>query len=279
MNWKWCRVSQVESPIQVVQHEFVFRLFEVIRKQYIAPHMVRVTVGGDAAVGFRSDAPDDGARLFFPADPTDASWVPTVEGSKLVFAEGMRPPGREFTPRRHDPVAGEVDFDFVVHEGGSASNWAVNAEPGHYLGCSGPRRSRMLSGQIDGFVLAGDETGLPSIARRLEELPAGATAIAVVEVANAAEEIPIETAADLQLIWIHRDDHPGDPSGLLAAKLRELEFPTGDLFCWASGEASSIRQVRRHILDERGVPEQRTRFTGYWKRAVTNYDHHLPLDE
>ena len=40
-----------------------------------------------------------------------------------------------------------------------------------------------------------------------------------------------------------------------------------------------MRQTRRHLLTERGVPEPRTRFTGYWKRTVTDYDHHLPLDE
>jgi len=276
---RWNSVSEAESPIQVVQHPFVFRLLEVVRSEYIAPHMIRVTLGGDAVHGFRSDAADDGARLFFPPDPTDASWVPEVDGSKLVFAEGMRPPGREFTPRLHDAEAGEVAFDFVVHDGGAASNWAANARPGHYLGCSGPRRSRMLSGQIDGFVLAGDETGLPSIARRLEDLPAGVPVIAVIEVANASEDIALQTDADAQIIWLHRDDTAGDTSNLIADTLRTLEFPAGNIFCWAAGEAGSMRQARRYLLNERGIPEARTRFTGYWKRAVENYDHHLPLDE
>lgn len=272
-------MSEADSPIHVVQHPFIFRLLEVVRSEYIAPHMVRVTLGGDALRGFRSDAPDDGARLFFPPDPTDASWAPTVDGATLVFVDGRRPPNREFTPRRYDSAANEVDFDFVVHRGGSASTWAVNAMPGHYLGCSGPRRSRMIAGQVDGYVLAGDETGLPSIARRLEEMPAGTPALAVIEVANAAEEIAIETAADLRLVWLHRDDHPGDTSNLIADALRELMLPAGNIFCWAAGEALSMRQTRRHILNERGIPESRTRFTGYWKRSVTAYDHHLPLDE
>lgn len=254
-------------------------MLQVIRSERITPNMMRVTLGGDEVAGFQSDAPDDGARLFFPDDPTDASWRPEVDGSKLVFAEDTRPPNREFTPRRHDPAAGEVDFDFVIHPGGSASTWAANAQPGHYLGCSGPRRSRMITGEVDGYVLAGDETGLPSIARRLEEMPAGVPVLAVIEVANAAEEIPIATAADLRLIWLHRDDHAGDTSNLIADAMRGAELPAGDIFCWAAGEAVSMRQTRRHLLNERGIPEARTRFTGYWKRTVTAYDHHLPLDE
>ncbi|MEZ4573160.1 MAG: siderophore-interacting protein [Thermomicrobiales bacterium] len=159
------------SPMEVVPHPFAFRLLEVLRSTWITPKMVRVTLGGDAIEGFRSDAPDDGARLYFPPDQDDWSWIPTLEGTRLVFpSEEQRPPGREFTPRRFDPEAGEVDFEFVIHAGGPASDWAANAEPGHKVGVSGPRRSRMIVGDVDWYLLAGDETGLPSIARRLEEL-------------------------------------------------------------------------------------------------------------
>ena len=272
-------MSGTDSPIEVIQHPFAFRLLQVVRSTRIAPQMVRVTLGGDALAGFRSDAADDGSRLYFPADPTDASWVPTVDGSTLVFPEDQpRPPGREFTPRRHDPAAGELDFDFVVHGDGAAASWAANAAPGHYLGVSGPRRSRVLAGAVDGYVLAGDATGLPSIARRLEELPSGTPVIAIVEVANAGEEIPIATRADLELLWLHRDSTDPDDSDLLVNAMRGLDFPHGSIFAWAAGEASSIRAVRRHLLHEREIPDSRMRMTGYWKRSIANYDHHQPLD-
>jgi NADPH-dependent ferric siderophore reductase len=134
------------SPLEVVPHPFTFRMLEVVRSTWLTPKMVRVTLGGEAIEGFRSDAPDDGARMYFPADPLDVSWAPVVEGATLVFpSEEQRPPGREFTPRRHDRRAGEVDFEFVVHGDGPASNWAANAVPGHKVGVSGPRRSRMIA--------------------------------------------------------------------------------------------------------------------------------------
>ena len=40
------------------------------------------------------------------------------------------PVSREYTVRRYDPVAGELDVDVVVHAGGVASDWAT-----------GPRRT------------------------------------------------------------------------------------------------------------------------------------------
>src|SRR5919199_3644169 len=98
--------------IAVVQHPLAFRLLQVTRSRWLTPHVVRVTLGGEQLAGFRSEAPDDGSRLFFPPDPTDGSWAPTVDGTTLVFSDDQaRPPGREYTPRRYDEQAGELDFD------------------------------------------------------------------------------------------------------------------------------------------------------------------------
>lgn len=271
-------VAEQASPISVVQHPFVFRLLEVVRSRWLTPQMVRVTLGGEALEGFRSEAADDGARLFFPPDPLDASWVPSVDGKTLVFP-GERPPGREYTPRRYDAVAGELEFDFVVHGDGPAATWARNAVAGHYLGLSGPRRSRVVAGPVEWYVLAGDETGLPSIGRRLEELAAGTPVWVVIEVADASEEQPLPTKADLHLTWLHRADVEPDDTGQMARTLAGLTLPEGPGFAWAAGEASAMRAVRRHWLQERGIPDTRMRVTGYWKRAIPNYDHHLPLDE
>jgi NADPH-dependent ferric siderophore reductase len=272
-------MSATESPIELVQLPFAFRLLRVRRSTWLTPHMVRITLEGDTLAGFRSDAADDGARLFFPPDPTDASWVPTVEGTTVVFSdEHPKPPNHEYTPRRYNAEAGELDIDFVVHGDGPASNWAANAVPGHYLGMSGPRHSRMITGRVDWYLLAGDETGLPSIARRLEGLPADTRAIAVIEVANAEEEQPIESPADLQLVWVHRDEAQGERSDLLAHAISKLDFPDGLVFAWAAGEASSIKAVRRHLV-ERGISLPRMRMTGYWKRSIPNWDHHIPVEE
>jgi NADPH-dependent ferric siderophore reductase len=267
------------SPINVVTHPFVFRLLQVRRSTWLTPHMVRITLEGDSLAGFRSDAADDGARLYFPPDPTDGtSWIPSVDSTQLVFPGGQKPPNHEYTPRRYDPEAGELDIDFVIHGDGAASNWAANARPGHYLGLSGPRRSRVIDGGVDWYLLAGDDTGLPSIARRLEELPAGTPALAVLEVANAEEQQPIESRADLQLAWVHREGATGDVSDLLADAISKLTFPEGNVFAWAAGEASSIKAVRRHLVD-RGIPLPQMRMTGYWKRSIPNWDHHIPVEE
>ena len=64
-------------------------------------------------------------------------------------------------------------IDFVLHGDGPAASWAANAVAGSLVGQGGPRGSLVVSDDFDWYLLAGDETALPSIARRLEELPPG----------------------------------------------------------------------------------------------------------
>ncbi len=254
-------------------------MLQVKRSTWLSPRMVRVTLTGEQLDGFRSDAADDGARMFFPADPTDGSWEPQVVDNKVVFEdESKRPPGREFTPRRHDADLNELDFDFVVHGEGPAATWARNAAPGHFVGVSGPRRSRVVVGNVDWYLLAGDATALAALGRRIESLPAGTIIKAVISVAGPEDEQTFQTEADLDLTWVHNKQTDAATIDTVLNTIRSIKLPAGDGFAWAAGEAGMMRSIRRHFLDERQIPDTRMRVTGYWKRAISNYDHHQPLD-
>ena len=147
------------------------------------------------------------------------------------------------------------------------------------LGVAGPRGSHVVPPAFDWYLLCGDETVLPSIARRLEEFPAGARAIAFVEVADAAEEQALATRADLTLTWLHRDGAAPGTTDLLERAVRGLDFPPGDPYVWASGEATSLRPLRRHLLHDRGLRPGVVHFSGHWKRGAANHDHHEPIEE
>ena len=272
-------MATAQSPIEVVQHPFVFRLLQVKRTTWLTPHMLRVTLTGDELPGFRSDAADDGIRLYFPPDPTDATWVPQSRDRS----------SRGRTRRASRPAVSTAAAATTLRPTSSTStSWCMarvrpragrrTRKPGHFLGISGPRRSRMIAGEVDWYLLLGDESGLPAIARRIEQLPAGTPVIAVLEVPNAGEEQLIETdsrpASDLGVSGCA----PNELDRLVTA-VRDLEFPPGQVFAWAAGEAGEMREVRRHLLNERGIPLERMRVTGYWKRTVSNWDHHTPLDE
>ncbi|WP_425554910.1 SIP domain-containing protein [Kitasatospora putterlickiae] len=39
-----------------------------------------------------------------------------------------------------------------------------------------------------------------------------------------------------------------------------------------AGEASAVRTLRRHLLEERGVPKASVEFSGYWRHRFTQDD-------
>ena len=104
----------------------------------------------------------------------------------------------------------------------------------------------------------------------MEGLPAGARAVVVVEVSAAEEEQPLVTPADLTLTWIHRDTAEGAVGDALLAAVREATERGGDMDAFVHGEADMVRELRRHLRVERGVPRERLSASGYWRRGRTD---------
>lgn len=68
------------------------------------------------------------------------------------------------------------------------SRWALNARPGGVIGVRGPTGRRRP--QVTWYLLVGDETALPVIARTLESLPTAAKGFAFIEVADESGQQP-----------------------------------------------------------------------------------------
>jgi len=150
---------------------------------------------------------------------------------------------------------------------GSALDWAAQARPGQFLGVGGPRGSFIVPDDFDWYLLAGDETALPAIGRRLEELPAGTRALVVVEVADAGEEQRFETRARLDLRWLHRGAEPREKS-LLQEAIAGLALTPGEGYAWVAAEAATAKAVRRHLVEDRGLNKNRVKAAAYWKRGA-----------
>lgn len=245
-----------------LRHEVVLRTLEVLRVERLTPHMRRVTFGGPELRGFHSAAPDDHVKLFFP-NRDGALVLPALGPNGPEFPAGREPsPMRDYTPRRHDAARGELVIDFVLHGDGPASNWAAQAIPGQRLAAGGPRGSQLIADDFDRYVLLGDETALPAIGRWLEELPAGTRAIAAIEIPEAADAQALSSRAEVEVRWLARDG--AEPGTLLERALHELPVIAGDTFHWIATESRRARAMRQW-LDQRSVPKDWIKATGYWQ--------------
>ncbi|HEX8594009.1 MAG TPA: siderophore-interacting protein [Pseudomonas sp.] len=246
-----------QQAIHRVSHEIKRRKLQVLRVTNVTPKMRRITLHGPELAGFISLGTDDHVKLIFPRTPQEERAMETM---KLGAPDdGPRPAMRDYTPRRYDAQTGELDIDFVLHGEGPAATWAAQAEPGQFLFIGGPRGSMIVPDMFDSYLLIGDETALPAIARRLESLPANRCALVVVEVADMGEQQVFQSQAQVDVIWIVRGEQD------LVDVTRRLEMPEGKLYAWVATEAALSRKVRRVLLNEFGLDEALVKTSGYWR--------------
>lgn len=250
-----------------IRHPLVFRQLEVRRVEALTPHMRRIVFGGAALRDFVSAAPDDHVKLFFPNAHGEIV-RPTVGPNGPQYEAGVAySPMRDYTPRHYDAKAQELTIDFVLHGDGPAAHWAAQARPGQTIGAGGPRGSLVIAEDFDTYAMFGDETALPAIGRWLEEMPAGAHATALIELPEAADRQPLRSRADVDIRWLERNGEPATDSRRLEHALRGLPAIEGDSFYWIAAESGRARAMRQW-LDQRGVPKDWIKATGYWKAGA-----------
>ncbi|WP_297107973.1 siderophore-interacting protein [uncultured Devosia sp.] len=260
--------SATPRAIQRVRHETKMRLLTVTAVTDITPLMRRIRLEGDMS-DFASLGHADHIKAFFFAEGVTPE-LPPIGPNGAEFRPGAKPEMRDYTPRYWSVEEGWIDLDFVLHGDGPASGWAASARPGSTLVIGGPRGSQVVPLAFDWYLLAGDETALPAIGRRIEEVPAGTRVVAVVEVENKAEEQAFQTRADLTLIYVHRNGEPAGTTTLVPDAIAAASLPMGDAYAYIAGEVNMARAVKAHLVDERGFNPEWVKAAGYWHRGVAD---------
>jgi NADPH-dependent ferric siderophore reductase len=240
----------------------------------VTPACVRVVFTGPELEGFASKGPAEHLKVLFAQPGQSQPVIPEWGPEGPILNEGQSfPPSRTYTPRFWKPEALELTVDFMLHGEGLASDWARSAKAGDVMAVSGqPGGAWNVDADADWYLLAADASALPGLATIVEALPAGKPATVFVEVPDADEHQVLESAARLDVTWLHHGD--AAPGGLLESAIRDLSLPAGDGRVWIGCEASVMRSARRHLLDEKGMDREHIHTHGYWKAGVTNHPDH-----
>jgi NADPH-dependent ferric siderophore reductase len=243
----------------------------VVSTERLTPTLVRVVLeGGDLAGLEMPDATDAYVNVAFrPAGATYAE-VFDPQAVRETHPADEQPARRRYTVRTWEPASARLTVDFVVHgDSGVAGPWAAAARPGDVLVFTGPSGGYRPSPDADWHLLVGDESALPAIATSLDALTPGARAVVRVVCDGPDHEIPLDSPADVDLVWLHRQGDERDGSLLLSA-VEALDFGDGTPFGFVHGEADEIRGVRRHLLNDRGLTRQHLSCSPYWRRTMTD---------
>lgn len=208
------------------------------------PAALAVKPGGDSAVG-----------VYFDADP----------GSE----------GRNYTVRHH--AGDRITLDVVLHAHGPGTTWAAAAAPGDRVGLDHARSWYRPESDTDWQLLVADLSGLPALARIIDELPGGMPVTAIVEVAAGDDLDYLPTRPDVAVI-----PSVGAGNGLGPSRLADLvgglARPGGRGYCWFAGEAAESRRVRKH-LRAHGWGIDQYDITGYWRTDSEEWDARFALVE
>lgn len=229
--------------------------FTVLRKRAVTPHMLRITLGGEAMQRFPTEQASAYVKLLLP--PTQ---------------DGARPLLRTYTVRAQR--ADSIDVDFVLHgdEGGPASRWAQRAQAGDPIDVTGPGPKKLADEEADWILLVGDMTALPAISVNLEQLPPSARGHAIIEVPDAADIQSLQAPSGFAIEWVVNPE-PGSTAAPLCDAVAALDWPSGRVSAWVACEFSSMRALRRHLREERGLDRKQFYISSYWKLGSDETSH------
>lgn len=244
--------SKSGSRVQRVRQEPTRRDVEVVRAKNLSPHLRSVTFAGESLADFSSLSFDDHVKFMLPS-----------AGADRVM--------RDYTPRHYDAARRELTIEFALHGDGPAAHWAGAAAVGQRATIAGPRGSFIIPTDYDWHLLVGDETALPAIARRLEELPTGARVVVLAHVGDAADRRVFAGAAEFDVVWV-------DDAARLVDATRALVLPPGEGYAWCAGEARMVAAVRAVLVEEKGHDRHAIRAAAYWKKGAVAHHENLATD-
>lgn len=240
---------------------------EVLGTARLSAHLVTVTLGGQLEGYASTGIPDEYVRVLIPP-PGATLALPEIDDRwGFTYPEGAPELAhRVYTISDHRIVEGQtqLDLDVALHDEGIGSDWARDCKPGDRVGLIQPHGLYAAPKGVGWQLLVADITGVPAVARILRGLEPGQRVDVVIVLTDPADEIPLPSAADVNISWqvVAKDT---DIADALAEAVTSRELPDSDRYVWLAGEARASRAVRRHLRRELGWPQSDFYTCGYWQ--------------
>jgi NADPH-dependent ferric siderophore reductase len=215
----------------------------------LTPHLRRVTLTG-LSYWPGTGIPDEFVHVHIPPADAPPGW------------EDDHDIARHYTIRAHDPKAGTVDLDVVTHGHGLGSTWARTCIPGDQVAISLPQPYYGPPANSTRRLLIADATGLPAIARILEQAGTHETFDVIVELIDLDDRIDLPSAATVDVTW--RVSGNGVTPSALEAMVRQRERPVDGTYVWVACESAESRRIRGFVRRTWGMHYACYRIVGYW---------------
>lgn len=246
------------------------RILHVKSVEDIAPRFRRIVFRGKNLERYDRDDQFHCRLIFQPRGTAEPRWPMLDHRGHVVWPDDKAVPTRVYTIRHIDTAAQDITIDFALHANpGPATRWAMDARPCDLAGILGPAANGPKSAEF--YVLVGDETALPGIARFLENLPITATGHAFIEVDTKTDELPLHCPAGMAVVWLHRNGADAGTTTLLEDSIRAIKWPAplDTAFVWGGCEHKAFSAIHRHLKKDVGLPRDRFVLYSHWHRHLS----------
>lgn len=245
-------------------------ILTVTGKEYITPHYIRVYLTGEEVPLFANTTVGINNKIVVPPPGLNEIHFPEIDLETRQWKpqpDGIRPFIRTYTHRGIDLSKNEMWIDFVAHgDEGPASAWAIRAKRGDVLGVMMKNGKAELYRKAENYLLVGDATAIPVLASILEDLPATAKGICIIEVHGKEDEQVLPTKADIRFTWLH-NEHPQQNS-LLAEEVKKQVLPEHSRSGYVAAEFSSVKEIRSYLRKEKQWKQEELYAYSYWKSGM-----------
>lgn len=246
------------------------KVFSLKAKEYLTPHYIRITLGGDVS-DYKNTTIGDNNKIFIPPVGVKEVHLPKLDAENnqmIPPAQEVAPFVRTYTHNGIDLDKNELTIDFVNHGvNGPASAWALNAQIGDKLGVgirTAPKE--LFPKDADWFLLVGDATAIPVLSAILKTLPKSAKGVCIIEVPTKEDEQTLQTDAEIVFIWLH-NEQPENGSKL-SEIVKKVQIPNVDKFGYVACEFSSVKEIRNYLRKDLGWTSGELFAYSYWKSGV-----------
>ncbi|WP_159820378.1 siderophore-interacting protein [Colwellia sp. 20A7] len=234
------------------------RMTQVLSVNDLSPHMKRIILTGESLSDFPDDKESAHVKAIFP-NPNLSDKKPKL-GLYFGFKMFMRP----YTVRSFDKQNLALTIDFAVNDHqGLATNWALEAKAGDYLGIAGPGDVKHLDINAKQHLFFGDITALPAIAATLEKLPENAIGHAYIQIPDKQDKQTLITPKGINIHWLVT------PNKLTEDFLDGLKSQSNhlhDTAIFIAAEASVVKQLKSHLDNNCEYDKSTLYASAYWNQ-------------
>ncbi len=239
----------------------------------ITPGIRCITFTADALRHYPKNCEGQHLKIFISHSLQAKPTLPVLsKNGPLWPTNEVRSIVRTYTIRAVRPELQEIDIEFAMHDHSApAINFAKSAQPGNWLGISGPGGDASHLLLAHHIFMAGDPSSLPAITALAEKMHANTQGKIIIRIDKPEHKRAIHLPKGVEIIWVVGDI---SQTATLIETVKLWSLPTNDVAFWIGGEEQIVKTLRHYLRQEKEYNSTQMYAIPYWRYGYNEENYH-----